>query len=59
MSEPNVDPLKSIPSSDVVRERLAKNIREGRLLRQMLKLAERADKERQHRAQQEARESRQ
>jgi len=49
MSQTCSDPLSAIPSSTVVRRRLAENIREGRLLRQMLKLAEKADKERRER----------
>jgi hypothetical protein len=38
------NPLDAIPPASEVRERLAENIREARLLRQMLKLAEKADK---------------
>jgi hypothetical protein len=43
------NPLEAIPHSGQVRERLAENIREGRILRKLLKLAEEADREREDR----------
>jgi hypothetical protein len=51
------EPEKLIPSPPVVRDRLARNIRERRLLRSLLRLSVRASEERQqgpHEARQEA-----
>lgn len=38
----SLDPLRSIPDPKVVQERLSENLREARLLRQMLRLSRKA-----------------
>lgn len=45
------DPIDSIPAPAVVRERLSKSVREANLLRQLLRLSERAAKQRSDQAQ--------
>jgi hypothetical protein len=49
-SSPTQDPLSVIPEPDAVRERLAQNLREARLLRSMLRLSDRVSIERRRRA---------
>ena len=48
MSVRHPDPriIERIPEPDIVRRKLARNLRETKLLRQLLKLSERAAKER-------------
>ncbi len=41
-SQANADPLRAIPDPRVVQARLAENLREQRVLRQMLRLARKA-----------------
>ena len=41
-------PVEAIPPSDVIRERLAQNLREANLLRSLLKLSKRAEEHRGH-----------
>lgn len=43
------DLIESIPKTQTVRERLAYALREARLLRQLLRVAERAEQERSNR----------
>lgn len=46
MSAPESSPANLIPPPRIVRERLANNLREGRLLRSLLRLSRRAAEER-------------
>lgn len=46
MSVPEPSPANLIPPPRIVRERLAKNLRESRLLRSLLRLSRRAAEER-------------
>jgi len=46
MSVPESSPASLIAPPRIVRERLAKNLREGRLLRSLLRLSRRAAEER-------------
>lgn len=44
-----IDPIRTIPEPKVVQDRLAENLRERRLLRQMLRLSRKAAEQREQR----------
>lgn len=46
-TQATVDPIRALPDPKVVQERLAENLREARLLRQMLRLTRKAAEQRQ------------
>jgi hypothetical protein len=57
ITPPEMNLIQDIPSPEAVRERLSHAIREVQLLRQLLRLAERASKDRQRQATRKGREA--